>query len=219
MKEPANQRSSVTRGLRLVASPSAEAESTARREQAAYELALALRDREPRAAAQAWDRYALMVRGLLCKTLGTTPELDDLLQEVFLTLWKRAPTLRDPSALQSFITGITVRVAHGELRRQRIKRWLSFRGEELPEVFADDVDYEARQALARLYGVLDKLGPEARMVFLLRHAQGLELTEIATALDISLAGVKRKLSKAQQRVLLFARNDAALMGLLQQEAP
>ncbi len=155
----------------------------------------------------------------MCKTLGTTPELEDLMQEVFLTLWKRAPTLRDPSALQSFITGITVRVAHGELRRRRIKRWLSFGGEELPEVFADDVDYEARQALARLYGLLDKLGPDARLIFLLRHAQGLELTEIAVALDISLAGVKRKLSKVQQRVLLFARSDAALMGLLQQEAP
>ena len=194
-----------------------DADHASRRDAEVCALARGLRDREPRAAGAAWDRYAVMVRGVLVKTVGVTHELEDLLQEVFLTLWKRAPDLRDPSALTSFVVGITVRTARSELRRRRLKRWLSFRGDDLPESFSEGVDYEARQALARLYAVLDKLGPDTRIVFLLRHAEGLELSEIALALDVSLATVKRKLAKASERVLLFTRRDPALMGLLQSE--
>lgn len=183
------------------------------------ELARGLRDRDARAAGLAWDRYAGLVRGLLVKTTGATPDTDDLLQEVFITLWRRAPDLRDPSALTSFVVGITVRTARTELRRRRLKQWLSFLGDDLPESFSEEIDFEARQALSRLHAVLDKLGPDARMIFLLRHAEGLELSEIAVALEVSLATVKRKLGKANERVLLLARKDAALMDALRKETP
>jgi RNA polymerase sigma-70 factor (ECF subfamily) len=44
---------------------------------------------------------------------------------------------------------------------------------------------------------LDKLPPVVRSAWALRHVEGFELAEVAAALDISLATVKRKLVEAE----------------------
>jgi RNA polymerase sigma-70 factor (ECF subfamily) len=94
--------------------------------------------------------------------------------------------------------------------------WLSFRpDEDLPDPEVDPPDHDAREAVRRLYLVLGKLNPDARLAFTLRYADGLELTEIAAALDCSLATVKRRLAAASERVLLHAKNDPTLAPLLE----
>ena len=170
-------------------------------------LARALAEGQPPAAASAWDRFAPLVRGLLWQSLGPGTDIDDLLQDVFLTLFKRVRDLRDPNALRSFVVGITVRTARSELRRRRVRRWLSFTDDgELPEAPGQDADLSAREALRRFYAILDRLDPEPRLVFLLRHTQGIELTEIAASLGCSLATAKRRLVKATERILFSLRN-------------
>src|SRR5258708_37967427 len=66
-------------------------------------LAQALPGGHPAAAAAAWDKFAGLVRGLLWKALGPTADVDDAVQDVFLTLLRRVHALRDPSALTSFV--------------------------------------------------------------------------------------------------------------------
>jgi RNA polymerase sigma-70 factor (ECF subfamily) len=73
------------------------------------------------------------------------------------------------------------------------------------------VDVVGRAAVRKLYGILDELDAEARLAFVLRHTQGLELTEIAEALGCSLATAKRRLAKANERVLVRAKRDPDLM--------
>jgi RNA polymerase sigma-70 factor, ECF subfamily len=180
------------------------------------ELARGLIRQERAAAVAAWDTYAALVRSLLARTLGPNVEVDDSVQEVFLTLWRRAPTLRDVTALRSFVVSITVRVARAELRRRRYLRWLSFRvDEDLPDSATDPPDLEAREAVRRLYRVLDKLAPNERLAFTLRYADELELTEVADALGCSLATAKRRLAHAVERVLLHAKKDAVLAALVE----
>ncbi len=175
----------------------------------------ALADGHPPAAAAAWDKFAPLVRGLLWKAIGPGSDIDDLLQDVFLTLFKRVRDLRDPSALTSFVVGITIRTARSELRRRRLRRWLLLSDDgELPEVAAAASDHAGRQALRSFYAILDKLDPEARLVFVLRHTDGLELTEMAISLGCSLATVKRRLAKATERVLVHVRRDPVLLAFL-----
>lgn len=178
-------------------------------------LGLAIIEGRPPAAAAAFDRFAPLVRGLLCKTFGPHHDLDDFVQDVFLTLFRRAQELRDPSALRSFVVGITVRVACSELRRRRVRRWLTLSfGDALPEVPVDGADHGARRAVANLYAIMDRIDPESRMAFILRHAEGLEVAEIATSLGVSLATAKRRLAKANERVAFHARRDEALLEVL-----
>jgi RNA polymerase sigma-70 factor (ECF subfamily) len=163
------------------------------------------------AQGQAFDRFAPLVRGLLRRSLGPQHDVDDQLQEVFIRFFRNVATLRDPEKVRSFLIGITIRVAASELRRRRMRRWLRLSPTgELPEGTSDAVDDDAREALRRLYGVLDTMGDQARLAFVLRHIEGLELTDVADGLGVSLATAKRRLAKVRKQFFAMAERDPVL---------
>lgn len=168
----------------------------------------------PRAAIAIWRRYGVQVRSKLLRWIGAH-DLDDHVQEVFSRLFEQLPRLRQPSALRSFLIGITLRVACTELRRRR--RWrlrLTATG-ELPDIAEHGVDDgPARQALSRFESILGRLAPRTRRVFVLRHVEKLELVDVAAAMDISLATAKRHLARASLRVFAMVEREPALVDYL-----
>lgn len=178
-------------------------------------LARAIAEGHAAAPGLVWDRYATLVRGVLRRALGPSADVDDQVQLAFLELFRDAGKLRDPGALRAFLVGITVRVARSELRRRRFRRWLRLTDDgAVPEGATDEVDEDAREAVARLYAVLEKLDDKGRMLFVLRHIEGLELTETAEAVGVSLATAKRHLAKVTARVHAMAARDPVLASYL-----
>jgi len=174
-------------------------------------LSRALADGQPAAASIAWDRFAPLVRGILRRSIGPDAEVEDAVQEVFLRFFRQVGGLRDAGALRPFVIGITLRVAGTELRRRRVRRWLRLTDDgDLPERAGAAADGDARAALRRLYAALDRLDDAGRLIFVLRHFEGLELTELAAALDTSLATTKRRLARVTARVLAMIERDPAL---------
>lgn len=158
-----------------------------------------------------WDRHSGMVRGLLRRTIGPSAEIDDLVQETFLRLFRLVPRLRDADKLKSFLVGIAVRVAREELRRRRIRRWLTLAGPgDVPEMTAPRADLEAAEALARLYALLDRVDATTRVVFVLRFVEQMSTAEVAEVLDCSLATAKRRVLRATTKVQGIALRDPAL---------
>src|SRR5689334_1659636 len=164
------------------------------------ELAHRLLAGDPRAAVLLWRSHSVMVRGLVVRALGPGAEIEDIVQDAFAIFFRKLPTLKDRTAVRSFLFGITLREIRGELRRRRVRRWLQLTSTgELGDYFAAG-DENARHAFARLYRVLDSLDSRGHLAFVLRHFEGYELTEVAEALSCSLATVKRVLSSAETRV-------------------
>lgn len=177
-------------------------------------LVVAVRARAPFAAARVWDRYASVSRRLLRRVLGPTAEIEDALQEVFLRLFRDFDSLREPTALRSFVFGITLHVATDELRRRRARRWLLLSDDgELPESDLESEGHrdEQRQALYALYRILDRIDTKRRLVFVLRHVEGLELAELSLVLGCSLATTKRRVAEAAERVSRLAARDPHLL--------
>ena len=112
-----------------------------------------------------------------------------------------------------------VRVARGALRTRRIKSWFRLTNDgELPELVERDPAAErARVAVGRLYAILDTLDDESRLLFVLRHIEGLEIAEVAACLDISVATVKRRLARVTPVVFACARKDAELAAFMPAE--
>jgi RNA polymerase sigma-70 factor (ECF subfamily) len=71
---------------------------------------------------------------------------------------------------------------------------------ELPDASVPGVDPATTQLLRGLYRALDRLGVEDRTIFVLRHIQEMTLEEVAEVMDLSLATVKRRLQKSNQKV-------------------
>jgi RNA polymerase sigma-70 factor, ECF subfamily len=177
------------------------------------ELVRRIVDGDARAHGLVWDRYATTLRGILRRSLGPSAEVDDALQEVFIRFFRAPNALRDAAALRSFLIGVAMRVAASELRSKKLRRWfLLDRDEALPESPSNDasLDGDAREAVRRLYLILNELDNESRLLFVLRHVEDLELTDVADALSISLATVKRKLARVTPVVFARIKADPTL---------
>ena len=181
-------------------------------------LACAGMQGEEWAEKEIWYRFAPMVYTLLRRTLSSQHDIEDFLQEIFARVFERLRTLQDPSALRSFVYSIALRALNEELRRKSIRSRLSslFLTPFLRSSVAHG-DFESRDTLRRIEGVLDKMHPRLRAVFVLRRFEGLELTEIASRLDLSLATVKRDMDKAHDRVARSVRADENLCALLESD--
>jgi len=164
-------------------------------------LAAAALAGKPWAQRELWHRHASMVYGLLRGSLNSRRDHDDLVQEVFLRVFRRLHTLQNHSALRSFVYSVAVRVLSEEIRHFRVIQ----RARDNLVLIADTqapfaTDFESRDTLLRIQRILDGVKDKHRAVFVLRHVEGMNLVEIATGLDISLATVKRYLLKAMRAI-------------------
>ena len=184
--------------MRLVAAATASPEEASATD---LELARALIDGTSNAAEAAWERYAPLVHRIVSRAIGPDAEVEDVTQEIFYRLFSRIGTLRKPEALRSFVISFAIRIVKWELRRRRARRWLTLSETgDVPDEQLMVMDAENRYALRRLYGLLDRLSTRERLVLVLRHVEGMTLEEIAAAMDLSLATVKRGLRRASARV-------------------
>jgi len=164
---------------------------------------------EAAAVKEAWRRFSDQVFRHLRRAFGPAYDIDDLAQEVFVRLLGAVRKLQRAEALPAFVTAVTMRVVRRELTRRHRRRWLTF------ITTTDDhaslgVDFDARDALKRVYHLLDKFDPESRTTFVLRHIEEMELTEVAAAVETSLATVKRRLARIEERFGVLVERDPVL---------
>jgi RNA polymerase sigma-70 factor (ECF subfamily) len=161
--------------------------------------------------------------------------VEDHVQEVFLRFFRDLPNVRNPEAVRSFIVGITVRVARNEVRQRAIRnrltpwleRWPTLQQGSAHEIAnssggarqpfdsidgycLDSLDWNDHEPVWRLQAILEQLGPQPRLVFVLRYVRQLELTDVAAALGLSLSTVKRQLKRANRQVYALAKSDPLL---------
>lgn len=176
-------------------------DSGSSRTQADAELALALLAKDPRAAALVRQRFAPLVNRILRKALGQDADLEDVEQEVFLSIFRGIHGLRHPRALRTFVLTVTKRTLQRELRRSRARRQLLVSSEaEAPDQVGDVADAAARHAFSHLRCLLERLRERERQAFVLRFVEGMEAEEIAKVLGVSLPTARRCVARAFGRV-------------------
>jgi RNA polymerase sigma-70 factor (ECF subfamily) len=171
----------------------------------------ALRAGRAEAGKALFKRYGKDVERVLFRVLGPDLELADLLQDVFVAALTSIDQVRDPNALRGWLTGIAVRKARKCIVKRRRWRLIQFFAPmDMPEGEARVASVEVSEALRCTYEVLGRLPPDERLAFALRHIDGMELTAVASACGVSLATIKRRLSRAQHTFVGIAREHGAL---------
>jgi RNA polymerase sigma-70 factor (ECF subfamily) len=163
------------------------------------QLVAALIAGEPLAPVRTWRQYSPRIFRIVERTLGLASDAEDITQDIFLRVFARVHTLRDPEAFGSFVVSVALRVIKAHLRRKRVRQILHIVS-EVPDQPIPGVDWEGRRSLRRFYEVLDTLPANQRLIFALRHLEEMTLTEVAAATGTSLATVKRKLRKATEQL-------------------
>ena len=164
-------------------------------------LVLASRAGEDWAREALFRRHAPMVNGLAYRVMGRDEDVDDLVQDSFVQALRGLDRLAEPQAFAAWLGSIVVRTASKVLRRRKLLRRLGLRSNE-PPIEADSllgraVPPDAAAELRAVYALVDALPVEQRVALVLRRVEGLGLEEIAQAMGLSLATVKRRLADAE----------------------
>jgi RNA polymerase sigma-70 factor (ECF subfamily) len=143
-------------------------------------------------------RYASYVATIAYRILGTRDELDDVVQDVFMSAHRTLDQLRNAEAINSWLATVTVRVCQQRLRGRQLRRWLRL---EAPPATFDPPDPgaspETRATLNDIFRALETVPIQARIAWSLRYLEGERLERVAELTGCSLAAVKRRLAKAQ----------------------
>ena len=151
------------------------------------------------ALASLYDRYRLILFGLLVRILASREEAEDILQDVFIQVWRRAADF-DEQRGKPFTWLVTL------ARSRAIDRLRQLRARErLATASAQESPAEASDAAADVYNgeqreivaaALRQLPEEQRQTLLLAYFEGLTQSEIATRLGAPLGTVKTRMRSA-----------------------
>jgi len=156
---------------------------------------------------QAFDdlyrRYVDVVWSRLGRLIGPDPEREDLLQQIFLDLFRALPRFRGDASLRTFLYRIVLNTASDHLKRRR-RGPAAIPDHELDELMDADASPEERaaerQRLMATFALLDRLKPKKRIAFLLRVVEGLSLEEIAELTDATPAAVAQRVRHAHREL-------------------
>jgi RNA polymerase sigma-70 factor (ECF subfamily) len=172
--------------------------------------------RDAVACTRLFNRYAPHVARVFARVLGTDDEIPDLVHDVFVMAFRDLGRLSEPSALKAWLTAIAVNTARGHIRKRTRRRWLwFFAPSDLPDTPGPSANEDILEATRATYAILDQLAPDDRIAFALRFIDGMELTEVADACDVSLATIKRRLARAEVAFAERARTYPALQSWME----
>jgi RNA polymerase sigma-70 factor, ECF subfamily len=181
------------------------------------ELGRALIDADPEAFYVAWQRFLPLVRHMVRRVLGRAAEADDIVQEIFFSLFRSVRNLRDPVTLRAFVMAITVRTLSYEQRRQRRRSFLTLETEEQTEGLRITADPASKHAFVSFQHLVSRLRERERTALMLRFVQGMGADEIGEALGVSAPTARRSFARAIERLSTWASRDPFLVDYLKND--
>jgi RNA polymerase sigma-70 factor (ECF subfamily) len=154
-----------------------------------------------------YNRYATLIFTLALRLLGSHSDAEDLLQEVFLQVW-RQPQSYSPErgSPEAWLITMTRSRAIDKLRSMR-RRDVSPLPPDQPPGPAGGTPVEpptqASEAKLTVQGVLSKLSEAQRIVLELAYFDGLTQSEIAARLGEPLGTVKTRIRAGLERLREF----------------
>lgn len=146
------------------------------------------------AFSELYARYSSLVYGTGIRYLGDRGAAEDLVQDVFVAVWRNAGRF-DPSkaSFATWLYRITRNRAMDLIRRRRV------RSRKLFETFEEASEEDHSTAVLRgfeLFEALARLSPEHREVVMLSYFEGLSQREISERTDLPLGTVKSRATAA-----------------------
>jgi RNA polymerase sigma-70 factor (ECF subfamily) len=151
---------------------------------------------------EVFDAHAAYILRSLRHLGVAESDLEDVGQEVFVTVHRRLSSFEGRSKLRTWLYGICLRVASDYRRRAYVRRERATAdpARDLPEAeeHAPDARVEARAELQALLGELDD---DKRAVVVLYEIEGFSMKEVAEILDCPLQTAYSRLHAARDRMV------------------
>ncbi|MGN7191318.1 MULTISPECIES: RNA polymerase sigma factor [unclassified Curtobacterium] len=146
-------------------------------------------------------RYTPLLRAYARRTLGSTDELDDVVQETFITAWGRLDALEDGAKVKSWLMRILSRKCIDRIRARRDHDDVTELEVAAPRDDAPDRVAEARSREEALETALAELPEQQRRCWLMKEVLEYRYEDIAEELDLPVSTVRGLLSRARKNMI------------------
>ncbi len=159
------------------------------------------------------------VARVVYRMLGPSADLEDLIQEVFVQVFRSLKDFKAESKFSTWLHRVTVNVVlmHRRHAKSRpvfdVLPLLDSADEQRPKA---DEEFARHERIAAFYRLLNRLTEKKRTVFILHEIEGLSPTEIASTVNAPALTVRTRLFYARRELALLLKEEPYLAHLTAQ---
>lgn len=160
------------------------------------------------ALAELFHQYRNRLYSAACKLTRCTATSEEIVQDVFINIWRSRAALAQVAHLESYLFAVTRNVAYKALRRIAVQRQTTVLiddGAPLPILPASDpsLPLATKELDTLLRTAVNRLPPQQQQVYRYIREQGLKREEVADLLQLQPETVKFYLARATRKVRSF----------------
>jgi RNA polymerase sigma-70 factor (ECF subfamily) len=143
-------------------------------------------------------------------SIGDPDLAESITQDCFLKAWKGRASFRGDCSVNTWLTSIALNLVRDQQRLQKFRFWRQARATAIDVTEAANFlpSHEsspesrilAREQTGHVQAALEHLSPNQRTIFLMRFAEEMDLSEIASTLGMPINTVKTHLHRALKSV-------------------
>ena len=164
-----------------------------------------------------YERHRQDVARLVYRMIGPRSDLEDVIQEVFVQVYKSLKDFRGQAKFTTWLHRVTVNVVLMHRRAARSRP--VFADEPLADsaTRSDDVppdeDVERRERMRAFGRLLERLADKKRIVFVLHELEGVPPGEIAKIVGAPVLTVRTRLFYARREIESMLTDEPSLAGM------
>lgn len=160
------------------------------------QLVAAVRSGELQAFAELVHRYRDLHARYVLRLLGNRDDAEDVLQGAFLRAFRHLASCHDPDRFGAWLHRIVVNECRTALAKRALER-RRLLDDDSALAFVPDRHPEGDVALrAAIDRALDRLTPESREAFVMKHVEDMPYEEIAALTGDSVSALKMRVKRA-----------------------
>lgn len=154
-------------------------------------------------------RYQKKVYWIARKMLGNQEDADDVVQDVFVKVYKSLKDFRSESSFYTWLYRVTINFAITALRKRKIAEFLNFddafpvASKESNEELNPLNNLEKQELHNKLEAAINKLPNKQKQVFIFRYYHELPYEEISKIMKTSIGGLKANYFHALKNIKNF----------------
>lgn len=141
------------------------------------------------------EHYRELV-GFAYRYVESSSIAEDVVQDVFLALWRNRNAMADGSRIRAYLYRATYHKCLNALRHHRIERELSQPSRDESREIAADARLIAEETAIAVRRAVDRLPERSRLMFRLSREEGLTYAEIAQVAGVSIKTVETQMGRA-----------------------
>lgn len=150
------------------------------------------------------DQYQGPLSSLCRRMVRDVQEAEDIVQETFITVWRRLETLQDPTRFKPWIYRLASNACIDLIRKRESRRSVPTDTSDMWEFAEQGVSPErsavGSAAVHELEKILNTLPPEQKLAWILFEMQGESYAQIADILKISEGSVRGRIHRARRTI-------------------